>query len=390
MAGLPPLFGFVAKELLYEAKTQTPRAALLVTGAGLVANVLMVATAGLVGLAPFLGRRGATPKPPHEGPPALWAGPLLLALAGLVFGVLPERTVGPLVEAAVAAVRAERTQVTLKLWHGLNPILLLSVVTVLTGVAVFRGRAALVAAAAPARRLAGLGPARLYERGLAGFVAFCRGVTGVVQTGRLSHDLRIVIVTLVALVAAALALRGGLALPVGAWPQPLEAALVVLLLAGAVAVARARSRLVAVLALGLVGFGVALVFLIWSGPDLALTQFAIETLSVLLFAFVIGRLPRLVEPGGRLARAADLVVAGAAGAAVTALALSVVARPKLAPLAEFFAAASLPEGRGRNVVNVILVDFRAFDTLGEITVLAVAALGVLALLKLRPGREARP
>ena len=144
-------------------------------------------------------------------------------------------------------------------------------------------------------------------------------------------------------------------------------------------------------ALGVVGYGVAVVFLLFGGPDLALTQFAIETLSVLLFVLVLRRLPRLRVLSPRSERIRDGVVAVAGGVFVTALVLAATAAPHPTPLRDYFGATSLALANGRNVVNVILVDFRGFDTLGEITVLAVAALGVVALLRLRgSAAERRP
>jgi multicomponent Na+:H+ antiporter subunit A len=118
-----------------------------------------------------------------------------------------------------------------------------------------------------------------------------------------------------------------------------------------------------------------------------MTQLAVEALGVLLFVLVLWRLPRFqrLSPPGTVAR--DAAVALGSGAVVAALVWSVGARPVPPELARWLSDASVPLGRGRNVVNVILVDFRALDTLGEITVLATAALGVRALMRLRPGRE---
>jgi multicomponent Na+:H+ antiporter subunit A len=174
--------------------------------------------------------------------------------------------------------------------------------------------------------------------------------------------------------------------------RPGEALVALAMAAGAVAVVRARSLLVAVAALGVVGYGVAVVFLLFRAPDLALTQFSIETLSVLLFVLVLRRLPPLRVLSPRRERVRDGVVAAAGGAFVTALVLAATAAPHPTPLRDYFAAASLALANGRNVVNVILVDFRGFDTLGEITVLATAAIGVVALLRLRSpakGEEVR-
>ena len=241
----------------------------------------------------------------------------------------------------------------------------------------------------PLRRLAAWGPERAYEAVMAGIVAVAKTQTRVLQNGVLGWYLLVTIGTTVALGGYALVTRVG-PVPIGFEPvRPGEAAVALAMVAGAVAVVRAQSLLFAVAALGVVGYGVAVVFLLFGGPDLALTQFAIETLSVLLFVLVLRRLPRLRVLSPRSERIRDGVVAGAGGVFMTVLVLAATAAPHPTPLRDYFGAASLALANGRNVVNVILVDFRGFDTLGEITVLAVAALGVVALLRLRasaPGK----
>jgi multicomponent Na+:H+ antiporter subunit A len=166
-----------------------------------------------------------------------------------------------------------------------------------------------------------------------------------------------------------------------------------LLIAGVILVAtivvtQAQSRLAAVAALGTIGYGIALLYIFFGAPDLAMTQFAIETLTVLLFVLVIYRLPRFASISSRAARARDAIIAIGAGAMMTLLVLIVTADPQQTTgLTSYFAENSVTLAKGRNIVNVILVDFRALDTLGEIVVLAVAAAGVYSLLKLRPARE---
>jgi multicomponent Na+:H+ antiporter subunit A len=163
-----------------------------------------------------------------------------------------------------------------------------------------------------------------------------------------------------------------------------------LVLAGAVTPLFARSGIAAIAGLSLVGAGVSLLFLLLGAPDLAMTQLLVETLTVVIVSVVLLRLPedaRWSRSGGA-ARLRDAGVALAVGATVAALLLAVLASPLDPTLADWFTRNAVPEGFGRNVVNVILVDFRAFDTLGEITVVAVAACAAFALLKLRPGRGA--
>jgi multicomponent Na+:H+ antiporter subunit A len=384
MAGLPPLVGFVAKELLYEAKLGAPQAPLLLTLAGVLANVATVAAAGLLVLRVFFGARRATPRPAHEGPPAMLVGPLVLAVVSVLLGVLPDALVGSLVGAAVGAVRAEPTHVTLALWHGLSPVLLLSVATVLAGAAVWAWHAPLVAALAPGRVLARLGPQRAWTRGWEALFALAKAQTRALDGGPLRRDVLVTVLVGAGLPALALVATRSLAWPAWNPPTLLEAALAALILVAALAVVRAPSRLQAVAALGVVGFAIALVFLLFGGPDLALTQFAVETLSVILFVLVLWRLPRFVPLSSRATRLRDAAVAAGAGTLVAALAWTVTATPARSELRRFFAEASVPQGQGRNVVNVILVDFRALDTLGEISVLAAAALGVVALVRRRP------
>lgn len=392
MAGLPPLFGFISKELLYEAKLQAPNAAWLITGAGVVANALMVALAGIVGLRPFFGRQTATPKAPHEAPFALWLGPALLAMIGLIIGLFPDLIAKPLVAAAVSAVRAEPTEIKLALWHGLNPILALSIVTVVSGAGVYFVRPLLRRSLARrVEMVAPWGPTRLYSLGLDGLNLLARAQTRLLQSGYLRFYLMIIIATTVGLVVYTLASNGQLN---GVVRQPGEArfyeiVIAVLILAAAVVVTRAQSRLAAVVALGVVGYGVALIFIFFSAPDLAMTQFTIETLTVVLFVLVLYKLPRFAKYSGLSHRLRDALVAVVAGGVMTVLVLIVTVAPSPSRLTSYFAENSLLLAKGRNVVNVILVDFRGLDTFGEITVLAVAAIGVYALLKLRLEKDGK-
>jgi multicomponent Na+:H+ antiporter subunit A len=206
----------------------------------------------------------------------------------------------------------------------------------------------------------------------------------VTQPGDVRLHATVVFATLVALVGGTLVTRSdvpwALRAPVG---TPYEYLITIVVALAAFATVRARSRLEAVTALGVVGFGIALVFTFFSAPDLAITQFLVETLVVILVALVLMRLPKSrlrteARPG---VRAVALPIAVAAGTLVTALLAMVTSLPLNEALTAFFAENAYQAAKGKNVVNVILVDFRALDTLGEITVLAVAATGAYALLR---------
>jgi len=150
---------------------------------------------------------------------------------------------------------------------------------------------------------------------------------------------------------------------------------------------RAKTRLAAIVSVGVVGYSVALIFIMYSAPDLAMTQFAIETLTVILFVLVIYKLPKFLPFSSTPRRIRDFVIAGSGGLLMSLIALFVISNPLTSELKKYFAENSLLLGKGKNIVNVILVDFRALDTMGEITVLAIAAIGVFALLKLRKGED---
>jgi multicomponent Na+:H+ antiporter subunit A len=157
--------------------------------------------------------------------------------------------------------------------------------------------------------------------------------------------------------------------------------------AGAILAAVLLSRLASVAALGSMGAAIAVLFMLFSAPDLAMTQMVVEILTVVLLVLVFYHLPAMVRRSGAAARSRDLLLAIGFGTLMSVLVLAVAAMNPAKDVSEYFLAASYPAAQGRNIVNVILVDFRALDTLGEIVVLAVAGLGVFALLRLRPTRR---
>jgi multicomponent Na+:H+ antiporter subunit A len=139
--------------------------------------------------------------------------------------------------------------------------------------------------------------------------------------------------------------------------------------------------------MGVVGYGIAVIFIIFSAPDVAMTQFLIETLTVVLFVLVLNKLPDFETYSPRIKRVPYMVISVLFGGIMTYVLLLATQDPLDSILKEYFIANSYTLGKGRNIVNVILVDFRALDTLGEITVLGIAALGIFALIKLKPNEK---
>lgn len=384
MTGFPPLLGFIGKELIYEAKMQAPTAAGIMLLAGVLANAATIAVAVIVGIRPFLSARERRPADVHEADTAMWIGPLLMAVAGLVFGLFPDAIGRALIEPAVLAVRAEHLDVRLKLWHGFNPVFLLSVGTVVLGIVLFALRRTARRVAAWIRWPGWGTPQGMFQQAVDRLPSLAVAVTRVIQNGSLRSYLLVVMLAVLALLLRTILSVTTLPSLFSFGPVALhEAALVLLMIAATVMVLFARTRLAAVAGLGVVGYGISLLYIFYSAPDLAITQILVETLTVVIFVLVVARLPQLKKRSSLPVRLRDALIAGASGAAVTVLAL-LASEVQLRPsISKYFAEHSLSEGFGRNVVNVILVDFRALDTLGEVTVLAVAAIGVFALLKLR-------
>lgn len=386
MAGIPPLFGFLGKELVYEAGLHAS-SAWLVTGSMVAANLLMVAVAAMVSWGPFTGAGRWPGKAPHEAPVALFLGPLVLAGLSVLTGLFPGLVSG-LLGAAAGSVHGELVTVKLALWHGVNPALMLSAVTLALGVLAYLVRDQVRRWSDALAVLARVGPARGYEASVQAMMWVAKVQTRILQNGYLRYYLLTILAVTLALGGYALAqsFPGGVPLP-AADLQFHEVLIAMVVIGGAVAVAYARTRLAAVAALGVVGFGVSLLFVLFSAPDLAMTQFSVETLMVVLFVLVVYRLPQFARFSSTATKVRDKLVAGAFGLFMAALVLAVAAVPAEQRLSPYFLESSVPLAKGRNIVNVILVDFRAIDTLGEITVLAVAAIGVAALLKLRPKGE---
>lgn len=380
MAGLPPLAGFIAKELAYEAQLQAPLAAGLVTAIGVAGGALTVAAAVLAGVLPFFGKVRDPHLPHHRVGVLLWLPLLLPSLAGLLIGIFPGPAGKSLVGPAVAAVLGRPFPVELALWHGLNKVLLLGFATVGAGLGILAVHGRIPGSMSGLGRDSGWGPERIYGILLDGLQGFAAGLTRTVQGGRLRYYLMTVVGVAVGIVGSVLITMQGLPSRL-----PYPDGRVHEWLAGACLATITRSRLAAVVAIGTVGYGVALIYILFGAPDLAMTQFCIETLSIILFVLVLHRLPPFTLLSSGAARVRDLLVALSVGGLMTFAVLLAVSQPLVPHISTWFLEQSMPAGHGRNVVNVILVDFRALDTLGEITVLAVAALGVYGLLKTRRG-----
>jgi len=390
MAGFPPFLGFIGKELKYEGALAIASEPLLVAGAVVIANALILAVAGVVALRPFAGHSGVGPRPRRDVPVRMWLPPLVLAVLGLACGIAPSLIEDTLVQPAVTAILGRPASVDLALWHGINLPLMLSMLTIVIGGGIYAFHDELRALLIRYGARFPLTADRVWDGLIDGLRWFAAMQTALLQNGILHRYLFVVFAAFAGLLGIALFASGS---PVPHMVAPAltvaEWAVVVLTLAGTAMTVFSRSRLAAVCALGVVGIGVALIFVLFGAPDVAITQLMVETLVVILVALVMLRLPRLTHDVGTPLRRADAVVAVAVGAVVAAALLAVVTGPIDRSITDFFETASVPEAFGRNIVNVILADFRALDTFGEIAVVAVAALAAYALIR-RPKLGDRP
>jgi multicomponent Na+:H+ antiporter subunit A len=290
-----------------------------------------------------------------------------------------------LITHATTAVTRAPASVHLALWHGPTPTLALSGATLALTALLFAARARVRKAAWPRA----LRTERLYSGGLAILDAVSVRAAPWLQGGSLRSYVLTVVLTAIALVATALLTRRVLPTPSRWTPIALHEGLMAALVVGAaVAAARAQSSMTAVLSLGTVGYGVAVIYALFGAPDLAMTQFAVETLTVVIFVLVFRDLRGFADLSSRAVRVRDAAIAGTAGLLVTTLVLFIGASGTTSRLSDYFADAGPRLAHGRNIVNVILVDFRSLDTVGEITVLVTVAVGVRALLSIAAERRA--
>jgi len=378
-AGFPPFFGFVGKELSYELGVHLGTWAMAVLVAMVLANAAILVLAFLVGVHPFWGRAQSDgPHAHHEAPFALWWGPGLLAVLGLVCGLFPALPATWIVNPVVAALVPGAAVTELSLWHGFTPPLFLSLATFAIGLAVYAGR----------RRIWGH---RLYaERPTMGDTAYNACLKAVAWAGdlaahaftgpSLSRALRPILAGFMVLIGGGLYLAHA----PGVWAPPGELDLIgfgaaALVGIGVIGSLIATSGIGAIAALGAAGYGLALVFAWGGAPDLALTQICIETLALFLIVLSLRAMPSLHRRSTPSEMWADGLLAAGVGILVAALFLFGYDSDPLNPVGLELAQRSYVEAFGRNVVNVILVDFRALDTLGEIIVVALAGMGALTL-----------
>ena len=387
MAGVPLLNGFLSKEMFYGQLLQAaPLGAIwLLPLLAWLATAFSVAYSLRFAHGVFLRPAPATFADSPSEPPRWMRIPIeLLVLLCLAVGIAPGWFVAELLRvAAGSVVGPQLPQYSLALWHGFNPPLAMSIGAMLLGVALYRWREPF---GLPLRLVPVDAGQRAFDALLALAIGLARGFSRLWHTNRLQRGLLLWLVC-VLLAGVAPWLRHGIAPD---WPNPQLDAQTPLVAVGGLlmgcgallTVLWRRQRLLAVIAAGVVGLVTALAFVLFSSPDLALTQIAVEVVATLLLLLALRHLPAPAsEPrSGVVTRGRNLLLASLGGAGVSALLYFVLTHP-VATLSGYYLQHSLSLGGGANVVNVILVDFRGYDTFGEITVLGLAGLLLIKLLQ---------
>lgn len=387
MAGIPLLNGFLSKEMFFAE-------ALEIGGHGTMRTIVSIAAllAGVFGIAyslrfvhdTFFGKGPrALDVVPHEPPRWMRIPVGVLAILCVVVGIVPALTIGPLLHTMVrGTLGAAAPEFSLSVWHGINLPLLMSIASVVLGVALYFGLRRLLDFHAVVTRSIGR---NVFQLNVEALFALARRFTARVANGSLQRSLFLMIA--IALLLAGTPMLGGtfeLLATLGR-PQPLPVvgwvlwAVLVAATIGTVVVH--GKRLTALIVIGAVGLAVSLIFVHLSAPDLALTQLLVEMVTIALMMMALNYLPKQSKVSRRpLRKARDIAIAGVAGGGLAILAYAMMMSPADTISSELLVR-SLPEAYGRNVVNVILVDFRGFDTFGEIAVFGIAALVVHALLR---------
>ncbi len=385
MAGVPLFNGFLSKEMFFAETLHQGWLGewnwILPFGATLAGVFAVAYSIRFIHDVFFNGEPIDLPRTPHEPPRYMKVPVEILVALCLLVGIVPAWTVAPLLAtAAASSVGAELPPYNLAIWHGLNTPVLMSVLAMVGGGVMYAMRHHLFAL--HARFFRPFDAKLLFERQLERVIAAARWLTMMLENGSLQRYMMLLLLSAVAMVAA------------GLWGRPLGGPLAPgevdgVTLVGALALALSavtttiwhRRRLVALIQLSVVGLVVSVAFVRFAAPDLALTQLSVEMVTIILLMLVLYFLPQQTpaESSG-LRKGRDILIAGAAGTSVALLAWGVLTRP-YETIGDYFMEQSIPGGGGANVVNVILVDFRGFDTLGEITVLAIAAIGIVTMLR---------
>jgi multicomponent Na+:H+ antiporter subunit A len=385
MAGLPPMLGFLGKELIYEAKINIPEASNFILIIGVLSNILLVAVSILFTYKIFIKK--PTQKIEIKSKPGIKGiiGPGVLVTLSLIFGLFPQLLGGTIINDALNSVFENYTPVKLKLWHGFNEVFFLSLFTVIAGtvlaLSIIRFDKITLYWNRFNQRILLFRFTDVFVKLIDSFVSLSSKKDKIVQHGyHRYYLLSIFLLTSILLWSQFFETRSWIFNIDNEKNSFYIVIVVIITILASILAMFSNKRLATIAILGVSGYGIALIYLYFSAVDLAITQILVETVVVVLFVIVLQKLPRFAKLSNWKVKVRDMAIALTFGTVMALLALKATEVEFDTSLYDFYSQNSYIQGFGKNIVNVILVDFRGLDTFGEVIVLAIAALGVSVLL----------
>ncbi|MEX0966952.1 MAG: hydrogen gas-evolving membrane-bound hydrogenase subunit E [Bacteroidia bacterium] len=389
LAGIIPMFGFIAKEMLIESVLLARQYSMLLVAAVVITGALFTVIALILTHRTFFSKnKKGSNEAIKEITPWLFLPALLPALAGLVVGVFPG-SVQTLVTQAASSISPGVDPLNISLWHGWNQALLLSIISLATGFIIYLiYHKSQKWGEERSFKYPRFTPSSIYNYSLVVLKEVAAWQTRILQREHLRYYIMVCFITFIVAMAYTFFSRAELRVNISDTNlYVFEVVLGVVMILALIFILAITHRIGSLLSLGIVGIIVSIIFLEYGAPDLAITWILIDALTITVFVLILHRMPKREVRKSRISIARDTAISVAAGAMITAILFSLTNDPLHSKLKEFYAANSLTEAHGRNIVNVILVDFRALDTFGEITVLAISALGVYTLIRLSMNRK---
>ena len=387
-AGIPPFFGFLGKDLIYEAVLHSPIDPKGLMILALITNIFIGAAGYIVAFQPLFRNKNQVSTPIKSKPSFfLILPPLITASLSLVFGLIPSFISDYIATPSIVAFNlyGSVSPIHLKLWHGFNNVLILSLTTIVSGVIVYILVKKIILDKDKSELNENISVQYFFEKIKDLLRMIATVFTNNWQNGYLRNYVLVILISIMGLLSFELLDKGNFTIMK---PDFSDIGLYEYIIYGIVVVSVfftliSGSRLTAIASVGVLGYGIALLFVFYSAPDLAMTQFTIDTLTVILFMLVLSKLPTLFSISPKSIKIRDSFIAAFMGVIISIIVLIILNEKGDFATSKYYIENSYTLAKGKNIVNVILVDFRGLDTMGEITVLAIAAIGVFSLLKLR-------
>ncbi len=398
MAGfpLPFLNGFLSKEMFFDSSLHFENASTIVEAVSpffpyfaVGGSIFTFIYSIMLFFRTFTGRQRETlSKQPHEAPIGMLISPMILVLLVIIIAFIPDAFGHALLSPMVDAVNGSVGETHIKFWHGFGPALYMSLSVLILGTALYltREKWQHIYKAFPGK----LSAAKAYDGLMNGLLSGSKKLTNGYMTGSLRHYMIYIFVFFIALVGITMSVTGGFQINYdNLAPIAVPEVMIAIVMAGAAfATVFMKNRIAAILVLGIVGYGLSLLFVFFRAPDLALTQLIVETVTVALFLLCFYHLPNFdKKKESKGTNTINWVISISVGVLVTMVGIASHSTKLFEPISDYFLKNSYKLGGGDNVVNVILVDFRGLDTMLEILVLGLAALGIYTMIKLRPGKK---